>query len=565
MYAGVLARYLSSEALGFSAFRLGLALATLLAFALLWRQPRPRMALAVVLAMHVAAWLAYRAPLQRPYGAGEGSDRTFNLGMAASVAVGHSPFEHTQVRHASPEPFWNLALALLAGMDPRRVAGAYDALTPLAIVAVGLGAYAWVRRDGSEDERWRGVLAAFAVLGLSSLAMNPRPPVPPFWVANFLYKPNHGIAYALVAAAVGLCARDRGRSWPLALVLGLLAWVFLLGWAYAVAGVLVAVALRPAAERRWRPALSAVGLSALAAAPYVGHLARDYAPTAAGATAAHMWNDPNALLLAVPNWATLDLGPLLSLGLAGLWLSRGRTSGLDATVAGFGLAAGAMWAASMPLALLGFAPEPDELHYFLRFVMSVAAAMALAAAAGWTAGAWSLTPGRPHLVAMAACLPITFPIYHDPPTMDRYFEESCRPLPSKVLAYGDWIRDHAPRDAVFAAGRSAAMWIPALTGRRVLLSEAGKLLPRDYDQRKTVERVLLTTSDPAAAREAAQRFGVTHIAIDEDLMHEYGAASFALLAHAPWDRTVFANTAARVVELRWPGSAPGGSSLVPSR
>ena len=37
VYAGVLARYLSSEALGFSAFRLGLALATLLAVALLWR------------------------------------------------------------------------------------------------------------------------------------------------------------------------------------------------------------------------------------------------------------------------------------------------------------------------------------------------------------------------------------------------------------------------------------------------------------------------------------------------------------------------------------------------
>jgi hypothetical protein len=57
----VLAHYLSSQALGFSALRLGLALATLLAFALVWRRPRPWVALAVVLALHMAAWLAYRA------------------------------------------------------------------------------------------------------------------------------------------------------------------------------------------------------------------------------------------------------------------------------------------------------------------------------------------------------------------------------------------------------------------------------------------------------------------------------------------------------------------------
>jgi hypothetical protein len=34
-------------------------------------------------------------------------------------------------------------------------------------------------------------------------------------------------------------------------------------------------------------------------------------------------------------------------------------------------------------------------------------------------------------------------------------------------------------------------------------------------------------------------------------MHEYGADSFAGLAAQPWDRTVAANTAARIVELRW--------------
>ena len=47
-YARVLAYYLSSEALSFSAFRLGLALATLLAFALVWRRPSPGAGLSIL-------------------------------------------------------------------------------------------------------------------------------------------------------------------------------------------------------------------------------------------------------------------------------------------------------------------------------------------------------------------------------------------------------------------------------------------------------------------------------------------------------------------------------------
>ncbi|HEU0094680.1 MAG TPA: hypothetical protein VFS78_21375, partial [Vicinamibacteria bacterium] len=398
---------------------------------------------------------------------------------------------------------------------------------------------------------WDAVVAAFAVLSLSSLAMNPRPPVPPFWVANFMYKPNHGMAYALAAAAVGIIVA-RGRAWALALALAALAWVSLVAWAYVLVGLVAGVLLTPSADRRWKPVGSGIALSGLAAAPYVLHLARDYAPTGTSATARHMWTDPNALLLAVPNWSTIDLGPLLSLGLAGLWLARRRTTRLEASILGMGLAGWAIWLFSVPLALAGISPEPDEMHYFLRYVMSLGAGFALAVAARWISAASSgLAGGRAHLLVLSACLPLAFPVYHDPPTMDRYYAESGRPIPPKIAAYAEWIRSRTPPDAVFAAGKSAAMWIPALTGRRVLLAEAGKLLPSDYAERKAVERALLLSSDATEARVAAERYGVTHLAIDEELMHEYGAESFAGLAAEPWDRTVFASTAARIVELRW--------------
>lgn len=543
--------YLSADALALSTFRLALALAGLLAFAVLARWPRPRLALGIVLGMHVAAWLAYRAPLQRPYGLGEGSDRTFNVGMAAAVATGHSPFEHTQVRHGSPEPFWNALVGTIARHHPERVPAVYDALTPLALLAVGLATYVWIRRrDGSAGEEWDAVVAAFAVLSLSSLAMNARPPVPPFWVANFMYKPNHGIAYALAAAAIGIGVA-RGRVWALALALGALAWVSLVHWAYVLVGLVAGTLLWPSAPRRWRPLLGGIALSALAAAPYVFHLARDYAPTESSATARHMWTDPNALLLAVPNWSTIDLGPLLSLGLIGLWLARRRATPLEAMILGMGLAGWAIWLVSVPLAVAGISPEPDEMHYFLRYVMSLGAGLALVAAARWmSAASPGLAGGRAHLLVLSACLPLAFPVYHDPPTMDRYYAESCRPVPPRIAAYAEWIRTHTPPDAVFAAGKSAAMWIPALTGRRVLLAEAGKLLPGDHAERKAVERTLFTSSDAGAVRAAAERYGVTHLAIDEELMHEYGGESFAGLAKGPWGRTVFANTAARIVELR---------------
>jgi hypothetical protein len=550
-YAIVPGHYLSPEALALGTFRLALALAALIAFALLARWPRPRLALGVVLGMHVAAWLVYRAPLQRPYGLGEGSDRTFNVGMAASVAAGHSPFEHTQVGHGSPEPLWNVLVGTVARRHPERVPAVYEALTPLALLAVGLATYAWIRRrDGSPGDAWDGVVAAFAVLSLSSLGMNPRPPVPPFWVANFMYKPNHGIAYALAAAAIGVLVA-RGRAWALAVALGALAWVSLVHWAYVLIGLVAGTLLRPAPDRRWKPVLGGIALSALVAAPYVFHLARDYAPTGHSATARHMWTDPNALLLAVPNWSTIDLGPLLTLGLGGLWLARRRTTPLEASILGMGVAGWAIWLFSVPLAFAGISPEPDEMHYFLRYVMSLAAAFALAAAArAMSAASPRLAGGRAHLLVLSACLPLAFPVYHDPPAMDRYYAESARPIPPKITAYTEWIRTNTPPDAVFAAGKSAAMWIPALTGRRVLLAEAGKLLPADYAERKAVERTLLTSSDADAVRAAAQRYGVTHLAIDEELRHEYGAESFAGLAQGPWDRTVFANTAARIVELR---------------
>jgi hypothetical protein len=153
------------------------------------------------------------------------------------------------------------------------------------------------------------------------------------------------------------------------------------------------------------------------------------------------------------------------------------------------------------------------------------------------------------VLALALFVPLSFPVYWDPPSMDRYFALSRQRLRPKVVAYAQFIRDGTPKDAVFVAGRDAASWIPALTGRRVVLAEGGRLMPPDKDERKHVERTLLLSDDPGKIRGAALRYGVTHLAIDDALVQEYGVAGFDELAKGPLFKTVYLNSAGRIVAL----------------
>ena len=553
----MLGRYLSPLALGFGMFRLALALLALGVGARLWRRPSPAGALGLVLAVNLLGWAATEAPLRRPYALGEGSDRTFNIGMAARVALGGSPFEHTQVRFPSPEPFWNAVAGLLALSRPEWAGAAYGLLSPLSMVAVALGLYFGLRGRPGEADAWERVLLVAAVFGLSSISMNPRPPVPLFWMGNFLLKPDHAAALGLVGVILGARAREPARPLLLGALLGLLAWVFLMHWGYVVAGLLAGTALRPRAERDWKRLLLAVGLSGLLALPYVVHLARGYSPFATHRAAIHMWQDDLGLPLAVPYWLTLDLGLLLVLGLAGIWVWKRRAEPRDRVFLGVAIATWAMCLVSMPAAVLNMAPEPDDLHYFLRFAMALAAGTALAAGARQIEAARGLRSGQGHLLVLGACIPFSFPFYWDPLTMDRYYAESLEPVRPKVVAYTEWVRKNTPPHAVFLAGKSSSMWIPALTGRRVLLAERGALLPPDYAARKQAERILLTSVDAEEIRATARAFGVTHLAIDGPLLEEYGVKTYYELAGSPVYRTLFANSAARIVDITPEGGAEG--------
>lgn len=547
----MLAHYLSPAALAYAGFRFSLVVVVLVALALLRRRPRPGRALLIVVAMHLACWAATAGAWQRPYGVGEGSDRAFNVGMASIVAAGGSPREHTQAGFASPEPLWNAVVAALAGFEVTRVPAAYAALSPIALVLVAWGVYAGLRQDDDEEDRWERVLCAAAVLGLSSWSLHPHPPAPPFWIGNVLLKPSHALSFGVVALVFGLIARG-APWWRLALALALLGWVFLLHWGYVLPVVIAASWALSRGGARLRHAVLAIAASALLVAPQVLHLLEDYGPFGGHGAARHMWGDVRGLPLAVPNWTTLDLGPLLLLALLGLAALRRRNTPRDRTLLAATAAVFAVWLLSIPAAIAGLAPEPDELHYVVRFAVALVAGAGLSALARHVAATRGWTVAHAALAVLAASVPLSFPAYFDPPAMDRYYRDSTEPLNPRVLRYAEWIRTNTRPDAVFLAGRSAATWIPLLTGRRVLLAEGGKLRPRDWVDRKRAEVTLLTESDPDVVRATARRWGVTHVAVDEPLQHEYEVTDFRALARSPAYRKVFENAAARIVEVTRP-------------
>lgn len=539
---------LSPLAFAYSGFRVLVVLLGLLAAWRLFRRPRAEAALVVILLQHLAAWAAYVAPLGRLYGLEEHLDVSFNVGIASAVAAGNNPWDHTQVRFANLEPFWSVVVAVLALFRPQNVIPVFQALIPLSIVVVALGVYLGLKGDDSEEDRWERTLLVFAALGLSSFSLSQRPPIPALWPANFLLKPNHAMAWGMLAVTIGLWAR--GAAAPrLGLALGLLAWMFLLDWAYLLVGLALGLVLERAPRPGWTRAAAAVAVSLAVIAPDLANLLRDYDPTGRGASTKQIWFDSMGFRLAAPHWATLDLGVLLVLGLLGLVVWRQRARPLDRTLFAVVAAAWLLWLGYQAGVPFGFSPEPDEHHYYLRFVMALAAGAALAWGGRFLESVRQWPTGRGHALVMGAVLPLTFPAYWDPPSMDRYFPWSIPPLHRKTIEYGEWVRENTPRDAVFLAGRSACIWIPVLAGRRVLHASDSRP-PKDLVARLQAERVLVTSRSEDEIRRTAAAFGVTHVAVDHEMEQQYGRDVLQEMGRLPVYERVYATSAVRIYRVR---------------
>jgi hypothetical protein len=509
-------QFTSEAALLFAAFRIVVVAVGIVA---LWRFRKtlsPARVVVGLIVLNVLCLVLYLAPLQRPYSLAPGLDRAFAVGMAANVTMGNSAWDHVQVGQAAPEPLWNWTFAALSGFNLDFVPRAFDMVSIAAAALLPLLIFAGLKRAEGADA-WSAALVAFSTMQLSSLSLAERSPTLPFWLANIQHKPNHGLGFALVAIVVGLLCRREPRLVPLAVSLSALGWVFLMHWGWFLP-VVMALAFWKREDRR---ALRTVGLaiviSLLALVPFVLNLVRDYSPGAQDPAARHMWDDSRGRALSLPIWTVLDPAPLVLLALVGLLAARRRDTWLDRGLTALLTGAWAVWAVSSVGAWLGFAPEPDDLHYFLRFATAAMAGLGVEDLARRIGTSFGLEPRESFARALIVLLPMTFAAQWYPPLDDRYYPWSMEPLHRKITGYADFIKENTTPKDVFDAGDEPSTYIPALTGRRVLQAPTA-LVPHDQQTRSQVEVTLMTGEDPAAIRAAAQKYGVTYLVLDEGIL-----------------------------------------------
>lgn len=537
---------------------------------LVYRWKRPWLLVVGTIGLCVYAWMAGETPLKRLYAFAPPYDRMFNVAMTATSATGHSPFESYQVATADLEPFWRLAMRVAARGRPENVLDLYPYLPGLVLVLLPLSLYFALgrsKRDESDavmERRWEVALIVYAVMLLNSSSHEQFGVFRSFWAMNFLLKPNHVLGFVLIPLWVWAWTSPLRwcRTFGAGVILAALAWVFLMHWSY----VLVGLAAYPLVAR-WagrppelgRTSLVA-GISFLAAVPYVVFLVSNFHWGYGGAVAQKIWlqfgyEEGFFNVFSVG----YEHGLLFFLSLAGIAGMAARRGKEDVLWLALLLGTVVGWAGYV--LLIGFQKiiEPDEFYFYSRFLLSVAAGsgayFTIKAAEGLVRG--SLNNGHngnvstnPRLVSLflLLTLPLSVPYWWNPPEMDRYYHLALEPIPTERSVLGEWIRENTSPDDVFVAGSETSLWIAALSGRRVLLT--GHHRPSyDYEDRKDLERRLLADREPAAYREAWDRFQVTHLALDSEFVSALEIDS-EQLESLPWLELVFEGEAVKILAIR---------------
>jgi hypothetical protein len=507
---------------------------------LLWRGRRSGGAAAPAL-LALLWWFVVTFPLQRVYGLMPVSDRIRNMWWCATAAAGNPPWESGVVGRKALEPVWSFLVSLLALRDPAHVAVVYPFLPALAIGAVAAG-LAWGLRgqDGGLRAGGLAALAAFFVLLASTTPLDFVAPFRSFWARAFLLKPNHTLALAMVPVCVRACASATTPRRALGAGAALVAMGALFVVHLAVFGVgLGAYGLL----RWWRDGRQALPelrrLAAVAAAAGVlvllpnALLVAETMPESVALTPVAM---PAPATAAYSSFflATYDLGLLLPLAVIGAWRQWRGGSPRELLWLGTLLAGGASWAASAWLYARGVPLVADEAYYFLRFTTAVQAAFG---AATLVEGTWlrftrapeapfaRWTPSRLTAALLFCCLPATVPAFWDPVAMDPHFNVSLEPMPADMVAVAGYLRAHGDgRDHVLA-GEKAAVWIPALAGRRVVRISP----PAPDSDAAREERALLQGGLQAHAFTPLS--GVRWVVADPSLLREHALAPDDLAGH----------------------------------
>lgn len=294
----------------------------------------------------------------------------------------------------------------------------------------------------------------------------------------------------------------------------------------------------------------AVGLAG--ALPYVVFLLAHYGWQEAGPAVRQLWYKPgyqagfyDVFSVSLAHGFVFFLSLL---GIVGMAIRRLRRDAIWLALLG---GASLLWPVQLVLLRFERGGEPDELYFFTRFLLTFCAgvgAFFLVKLGGRLLRTKSYLVGAGGVaVLMLLTLPQSFPYWWYPPAMDRYYEVGLDPIPEEILGLTDWIREETSPDAVFVAESDLSTWIAALAGRRAFLSRLRP--PSDYRERRLLERRILTDTDRDALGEAHDRYGITHLALDDAFLSSFGRTR-ADLESVPWLEIVYEGEAFTVLALR---------------
>jgi len=502
--------------------------------ALVLRVRRPALLFGGVLLANAYVWFETNWPLQRMYALGPSSDRVNNLALCQVVAAGHSPLHTPQTGQMHFEPFWAVVTAVVSAWSPERLLRIYPFFALIMACGVATSLFFALRPLAPSpppepgEEAWSGWERALIVLFATLLSSAPLDYASPYrvpWAMTFLLKPNHAVGLVLFPWVLRRFAAIRGsRDRIMAgLLLHVLGWAFVIHMGavcigLAVFAVLAAVWRQDEARRDGLDVAVVIGVNLLVVSPYLVMLLRGYGVFDSGP---RMQIPPASPHLLEATARTAALAALAVRGVIVAW----RRDRLGRVWAAQLVGAFLLWLSYYPLSVLSQAKERDDTYYWFRIHLAVCAAI----------GAWDLArrlaprlagvrhePAVRAVVLAAVAVPFMLPYWWDPSRMDLYFRGSLEPLPATVTEPAAFLKDRGTRDTILAGDPTAARWLAALTGTRLLLAR-DFALPRDATARaETVEA--LVKGGPGDPASQAARFGVTHLVVTPELLAEMGVS-----------------------------------------
>ena len=458
-----------------------------------------------------------KLPLSRPYGLEESSEFLQSLADSMVTAARGSPFDGWRLHSSNQHPLWSLLLAVVSGFDPARILtlapwiGVITILLFSGLTLLGLRLLDDVSGYREETSVRARHFAVFFALFLSSgqLDFLAQPHI--YWPHVFLIDPHLALSLPLVLLAGGLSlspSRFRGALGSLAL--GALAYLDLT-YFVLTAGTVTLTLLGSGNRSRAAASLSVAG-GVVLALPRLSWLMNDpWVGTIETTTTGGFFSWLGSSVL-IPS----PLPFLALLAIAGMLRSRRPTERFALFLVMGCLAAAAAGHFGAP------AFEASSVHLLLRTMESLFAGYGfhrllrwfLSLPSGPSGSSGDIDEVRRLRLGLTAglvfLLPWTFFFWWQPRTMDPAFRESLNPISPRLLSLAAWVRENTASDSVFLVGKSLGPWLPAFTGRQVLVADDSMSASDREDLRTALGA--LDRGDPSSI-DGMRKLGVTHIVV----------------------------------------------------